>query len=185
MNQQDRPRSVLLMVLWVAIACLGRVVPHPANVTPLTSLSIIAGLRFSRRAAVLMVLASMLVSDVLVAMVYGYAPFGLWMWFTYSGFILIALLSPYLCREFKFKSLLLTVFLSALGYWLWTNFGTWLTGTMYPKTFAGLITCYVAGLPFLRDALLGDVVWMSIIIGLLKISVPNLFFDKRVEKIHE
>lgn len=185
MNQQDSTLSPLLIALWVIIACLGRAVPHPANVTPLMSLSVIAGVRFSRPLACLMVLVSMFVSDILVSLVYGYAPFGSWVWFTYTGFVGIVLLMPYLCRQLKLQSLLTTVCFSALAFWVWTNFGAWLLGGMYSKTMAGLGACYIAGLPFLRNALLGDLLWMLVIVGLLKFSVSRLFSQRKVVKTYE
>lgn len=45
-------------------------------------------------------------------------------------------------------------------FFLFTNFGVWLLndGTMYAKTWAGLVECYVMGLPFYRTMLLGNMV---------------------------
>ena len=50
---------------------------------------------------------------------------------------------------------------SSLFFWLWTNFGIWATGEngMYPRTIDGLVSCYVAAIPFLGNALVGDLAW--------------------------
>lgn len=185
MKKYTTPHKALLFLLWIVIACLGRLVPHPANVTPLTSLSVIAGVRFPRWVSVALVLVAMLVSDMLISVVYGYSPIGAWAWFTYPGFVVIALIAPYFCRQLKLKDLVITVFFSALAYWLWTNFGTWFIGGLYPKTMAGLVACYTAGLPFLRSAIIGDVVWMAIIVGLLRMSLPAFLVKKERVTVDE
>ena len=56
------------------------------------------------------------------------------------------------------------VALNAGLFFLISNFGVWLEG-FYPQTFAGLIECYVAGLPFLGYSLLGDSFYSIILFG--------------------
>ena len=41
---------------------------------------------------------------------------------------------------------------------------------MYPKTLAGLVTCYAAGLPFFRRALAGDMLFTAVMFGLPAIA---------------
>jgi hypothetical protein len=36
---------------------------------------------------------------------------------------------------------------------------------MYPKTIAGLMACYAAGIPFFGNTLLGDFVYAGILFG--------------------
>ncbi len=55
-------------------------------------------------------------------------------------------------------------------FYLWTNFGVWLQGTMYPMTGEGLIQSYVMGLPFLRNQLLSN----AIMIGSVAVAIVVL-----------
>ena len=58
-----------------------------------------------------------------------------------------------------------------------TNFSVWLDGQMYSRTFDGMIACYVAALPFLRNALLGDLFFTGLLFGtwvLLENMIPRL-----------
>lgn len=54
---------------------------------------------------------------------------------------------------------------SSLVFFAVTNFAVWAFGTMYPHTGAGLIACYVAGLPFLDKTVLGDLFWCAVLFG--------------------
>jgi hypothetical protein len=37
----------------------------------------------------------------------------------------------------------------------------WATGTMYPKSWAGLLTCYDAGIPFFRSTVESDLLFTA------------------------
>jgi hypothetical protein len=46
-----------------------------------------------------------------------------------------------------------------------TNFGCWWCYSMYPKSWQGLAQCYVAGIPFFRGTLCGDLIGSAILFG--------------------
>jgi len=75
--------------------------------------------------------------------------------FTWSAFILIGIFGIFFKRNSKYYFLKITSggILSVLFFYLWTNFGWWLTSGMYPMSFEGLIASYIAGLPFLKNQL--------------------------------
>jgi hypothetical protein len=50
-------------------------------------------------------------------------------------------------------------------FFLVSNFGVWLGSTFHLQTFDGLITCYAAGIPFLKGTFLGDVVYCGVLFG--------------------
>jgi hypothetical protein len=58
---------------------------------------------------------------------------------------------------------------SSLFFYLWTNAGVWWLGrgTFYPAGLDGLLASYVAGLPFLRPMLLGNLVLLPLAAGLV------------------
>lgn len=48
--------------------------------------------------------------------------------------------------------------LGTLFFYLWSNFGVWQIGGLYPATLDGLAQSYIAGLPFLRMHLLSTLI---------------------------
>ncbi len=58
---------------------------------------------------------------------------------------------------------------SSLFFYLWTNAGVWWVGrgTFYPEGLDGLLASYVAGLPFLRPMLLGNLVLVPLAAALV------------------
>ena len=67
--------------------------------------------------------------------------------------------------------------LSVIFFYLFSNFGWWLTFEMYPMTIQGLIQCYIAGLPFLKNQLLSSLLFVptfALIFSLFEIKVLKI-----------
>lgn len=169
MNHQQSKLKITL--LWLAIATIGRLVLHPPGATPLTSLCVLIGRQFNMKISCLMILVSLFLSDMILAPIQGHAIFGWWSIFTYSGFLMITLCSVHFIRaNTSFLNVFIFTGFSSIFFWVWTNFGTWLTTSIYPHNLHGFIICYLAAIPFLRNALLGDLIWVSALSMLLTIS---------------
>lgn len=159
----SRIKIYSLAVLWILVGTLGRLIPHPSNMTPLTALSLFAGAKLSQVTGLVTLLAILLISDASIASMQHIPMFGNWAWFSYSGFITIYWLGLRLQTSATFQRLLGFTFTASVCYWLWTNLGVWLMGSLYPLTLTGLIACYTAAIPFLRNALGGDLLWVGIL----------------------
>jgi hypothetical protein len=62
-------------------------------------------------------------------------------------------------------------------FFIVSNFGVWLTGTMYPMTFEGLLACFSAAVPFFRNMLFGDLFFAGVLFGAydyVKVKYPVL-----------
>jgi hypothetical protein len=59
---------------------------------------------------------------------------------------------------------------SAAVFFIITNFAVWLEGSMYPANFSGLITCYVAAIPFFGNTLLSQLVFGAMLFGIFEMS---------------
>ena len=83
------------------------------------------------------------------------------MWFTWSAWAVVglgAILARNLRGPGRYAAALGVGVGGSLWFFAWTNFGVWLMDGMYPATLDGLVASYVAGLPFLRTMLLGNLV---------------------------
>lgn len=57
---------------------------------------------------------------------------------------------------------------ASIIFYLLSNFGVWMGGMMYPKTFTGLIACYVAALPFFGMSLAANLIFSGVMFGAAK-----------------
>lgn len=157
----NRSSHWLLIIIFFGI--ISRLIPHLPNMTPLVSLSLIATQRLNRWCAMLAMVIILLVSDSLLSLIFKYPVISHWSIFTYSGFLINTFAFSYQTRtRTHLKWLLLSTLTGTLFFWIWTNFGVWITATLYAKTFQGLMLCYFAAIPFLKNALIGSTIWITV-----------------------
>lgn len=169
-----------MFFLWIALGVLGRLVIHVPDATPLTSLFLLAPAVFSKRISLLMTVITLFLSDLALHFIFNFAIFGSWTAFTYSGWIMTTLFGFYYAKRATFSRGIIFSGLSAILFWVWTNFGTWCATTLYAHTLSGLFTCYIAALPFLQNGILGAVVWTSIFYFLIRLKINSSVTTKSI-----
>ncbi len=164
-------KNILLIVALIVIGILGRMIPHPPNFTPIIAIALLASHVFKNKWIVILTpLMAMWISD-LVLNNYRYAGHhdggflvfsssSLWV---YGPIICIALLGTVLIKKVKISNIALSSISGSLIFFLVSNFGVWISGTMFPKSLFGLIECYTFALPFFGNALVGDLVYCTIL----------------------
>lgn len=165
------PRFWTLASITLAVA-MTRVVPHPWNFTPVGALCLFGGAYFTRRwAAFVVPLAALVVSDLVLAVtLYRFSDF-LYMPPVYVSFTLIVGLGILLRREQPawWPVRLLSVAAAAVGaallHYLITNLAVWMFQDFYPRTSEGLVACFVAALPFLKNMLAANLIFCGILFG--------------------
>ena len=103
----------------------------------------------------------------------GFQVFG--SFWVYSSFIIAGFLAYKMMSKPSWGKLLLTGVTAGVVFYIISNFGVWMTGSLYPKTIAGLIACYEAGLPFFRNTILGNVFYSFVLFGLYEFAITPLF----------
>jgi hypothetical protein len=148
----------MLAYLFVLLAVAIRFIPHPWQFTPLAASLLFFGARASRRQAWIPLLL-FAVSDLLLnKFVYAY-PFGWEQTVTWVWYAAILFLGMGLRKHQKPLPILGAALASSISFYLISNFMVWVAGTMYPKDWAGLATCYETALPFFRHTLEGDMLF--------------------------
>src|SRR3990167_7356915 len=146
--ETSRLQKNITLLPWLAFLILTRLLPHPPNTAPIFCAAFALSYFLSRQQITLLGLIAFVLSDILLSTFNSYPAFGLWSFFTYTGFIISFLFGSIYLKSFSLRPLFSVLVSSVFCFWVWTNFGTWFATSMYPKTFAGLIACFVAGIPF-------------------------------------
>lgn len=142
----------------------------PWNFTPVEAMALFGGAYFAnRKLAVAVPLIAMAVADVAIAFTLPFAEVTEWLVIApviYGCVALTAFAGFALRGRVRFANTALAAVGSATGFYLVTNFVTWLTTTMYPHTASGLVTCFVAGWPFYQYGTLpGTLLWSALLFG--------------------
>lgn len=151
-------RGAVIMALIVLSAVL-RIVPHPWNLTPVGAMALFSGAMFRNRwIALLLPLASLFAGDVFVG-------FHKLMLIVYASFAISVAIGRWLAEKRSAARIGGAVFLGAAQFFVVTNFATWAVGGFYPKTAAGLMSCFVAGVPYFWNTLVGDALYACVLFG--------------------
>ncbi len=161
------PRFGALVAL-IVMAAATRLLPHPPNMTAMTALALFGGTFFAdKRLAFALPLAVLLISDLALGLIWSWSSMavGPHMEVQYIAFAMIVGLGLTLRQNHGVVRTGVTAVLASMLFFVVSNLGTWAFESLYPRTFAGLVECYVAAIPFWRNTLVGDLFYTAILFG--------------------
>lgn len=141
-------------------AALLRLVPHIPNFAPVAAVGLFSGTYLNKKVAVFVPVAAMLLSDIFV----GFYHIGV-MAFVYLAFTVSALVGLWLRKRQSFANTVGATLFISIQFFVLTNFAVWAFGTMYPHTLEGLLASYINALPFFRNSLAGNFVYVGVLFG--------------------
>lgn len=169
--------NIIVFLLLVVIGALYRVWDNrPLGFAPQIAMALFAGSVIKdKKIAFLFPLLSMLVSDALYQLLYtqgltSIAGFYKGQWVNYILFASITLIG-FRINSQKVGQIILGSLAGVIFFFIASNFLDWIGGGLdlynqpYPKTFNGLMTCYAAGLPFLKGSLIATFVFSAVLFG--------------------
>ncbi len=161
------PRFIVVLSVIVAAALL-RLLPHWPNFTPVAAMALFAGTNFDKKQyAFAIPIITMFISDMIIGF-HANIPA------VYLSFAITVLIGMSIKRRVSPGSVFVAALSSSVIFFVITNFSAWLASPFYPHTFAGLMTCYIAGLAFFNDSLNGISFFMNDLLGTTFFSA--LFF---------
>ena len=174
------PCFAVLLLLMIVVATMR--IPNAAqltpwaNFTPIGAMGLFGGAYFtSKWKAFAFPLLTLLISDLIINLFvfdgkYG-AMYGGW-YVIYGVFALIVFYGKWILQNVSVKNVVIASVVAAVSHWLIADFTVWIGGgtnlrTMTPltKNWAGLVQCYVQGFPFVKNFLIGTLVYGGILFG--------------------
>ncbi|MCK9446029.1 hypothetical protein M0Q50_03965 [bacterium] len=170
----------MIYYLLIIIGFLTRFMPHPMNFTAVGAIALFSGYYFKdKRIAFVVPMAIMLLSDWKL-------DFYDWQLLAsvYFAFALVVLLGIIIKNKKWFWALPMSI-AGTISFFLITNGAVWAFANWYPHTIAGLMLCYAEGIPFLKNAFMGDLTYTFIFFGIVQLAIllANKFEIKNKQKL--
>ena len=169
-----------LIALLIFVSAATRLLPHPPNMTPIGAMALFGGAYFGKKYLALLVpLLAMFLSDlVLNNVVYsqyyeGFVLFNAHSLWVYGSIAVIALIGIGLLKKVTWTKVLGGALSATAVFFLVTNFGSWLSNPVYTKDISGLMQSYVAGLPFLRNSIIGNLAFSAALFGVYEMAIQK------------
>lgn len=155
------------IILLITIGASLRVLRHagwidlPPNVAPVSALAMFAAATLPRRWSFTVPIGLMVVSDAVIG------------WYTWQVMVSVYLsfmgslaLGTWIRSKMNVTRIALATLAGSALFFFVTNAASWAFETMYPHTLSGLGQSYLAGLPFFRNTVLGDLGYSALFFGL-------------------
>ena len=159
-------KNILLLFIICMVAAATRLIPYEmVNFTAIGALAFMGGAMIENKwlryilPIGLLAITDLVLNTVVHSEFTGGSFFYEGMLWVYIPFILSVALGRIILKEASAGKVIFAGLVSGIVFFLLSNFGVWMSGTMYPKTGGGLLEAYYMGLPFFRNTLLGNIVY--------------------------
>ncbi|MDG2372119.1 MAG: hypothetical protein P8L83_05865 [Flavobacteriaceae bacterium] len=177
--------SYLGIIGLILLASFSRIIPHIPNFTPIGAIALFGGAYFKNKLhSFIIPFLSLWISDLLINN-YILSYYEEFTWFypgflwQYSSFCVIILIGNFFLKKLSLKKIFLSIITSSLLFFIITNFGVWISGSLYPLNINGLITCYFFAIPFFKGTLLGFLFYSSFLFGAFEIFKSRLVLNNQ------
>ena len=155
--------KIIIGILLIILSVVFRLAPHPANFAPIAAAAAVAAIYLGRRWAIVVPLLAMIISDCFIG--FYNAPI---MLMVYGAFVLIGLGNS-IAKQKDLTAVFVRSVLGSVFFFMMTNWAVWQFGSLYQNNLSGLFQSYVMAVPFFRNTLLGDLVFMFGFVGVIEL----------------
>lgn len=174
-------KKLLIITAFIMAAAAARLLPHAPNFTPLGAIALFAGAYITNRVlAFIIPILAMILSDAMM----GFAgwDFPEQIITVYGSFALITALGMNMRSDKNVFRVGVSSLAASVLFFVVTNFMVWVSGfytatPLYATNISGLVSCYVAAIPFFTPTVAADLFYSSVLFGafyLIQINVPKL-----------
>ncbi len=168
-----------MVYLIVLLAVLARFIPHIPNFSPVCGALLFGGAHLRKRDSIWFPLVLLGASDFVLTHVIYRMSFGWTELFQIAAFAAMTMTGWLLRRRVTLRRFSFACVAGPTAFYLISNFGVWLGWHTYPPTWAGLVQCYVAGIPFYGYSLGSTFLFAGMLFG-----VHESYRARHVHNVH-
>ena len=158
--------DILSATLLVLVASSMKVISHPHSIDPIIALSLFSGVIVkNRKMSFILPLFSMFFSDLLLEIIYpGNGFYGSGQVGNYLSLLFITALG-FGMKQINIISVIGFSLMASIGFYLLSNTNVYLAdyGNYYSKDWNGYFNCMIAGIPFIKNSLINDLLFSAIL----------------------
>ncbi|WP_295127521.1 DUF6580 family putative transport protein [uncultured Chitinophaga sp.] len=166
------PRFLVLLAFILAVGVLRTVtagsITAISNFSPVGAMALFGGAYFADKwKSYVFPLLTLFISDVLIMQIFfrdistGLLYDG-WIW-NYLAVAAMVLCGQLIIRKVSVANLIIAGIVSAVAHWLISDLGMWMSSlSIYSHDFNGLVECYIAAIPFMKNMIIGNLVYGAI-----------------------
>lgn len=170
-------QKIFTIVFLSLLIIVSRLIPHAANFSPIFALALFIGFLSTDWHLRYLPLLALFISDLFLGF---YQP-GV-MLTVYLSLFITVLAGQYLKKSYSYSLALSYSLVSAILFFVLTNWAVWFFGTWYSADITGLQQSYLLAIPFFKNTLLSNFVYSAFFFGAYQIY---LNYQKNIIISHE
>ncbi len=163
-----------MVYLIVLLAVLARFIPHIPNFSPVYGALLFGGAHLRKRDSIWFPLVLLGASDFVLTNLIYHMSIGWAEMIQLAAFASITLIGWSLRPRVTLRRFSFACVAGPTAFYLISNIGVWLVWHTYPPTWAGLVQCYVAAIPFYGYSLGSTFLFAAVLFGLYE------FYTRRI-----
>lgn len=164
----NKKETLILLVVLTALTALRVFLPWP-NFNPIGAVALMGGAFLGRRALAFAVpLLSLFLGDLILSQVsssYSAYLFSSSFAAVYIAFALTVVIGMRISNNLKPLTVLGGSIFAVIAFFFITNTAAWMYFGMYPQDFNGLLMAWNAGIPFIKNTLISQVLFSAVLYG--------------------
>ena len=177
-NKQESLYKILPIILLIVFGITCRFLPHPANFTPIGAIAIFGAMYLPKKWSLVLPITTMFIADIFI----GFYSLPV-MLSVYGSFLIMWFIGSKIRDNKKARNILGGTVLGSILFFLITNWAVWSFGTMYIHNINGLMQSYYMAIPFFRNSLLGDLFYISILVGSMEFILARKKIYKQLNSL--
>jgi hypothetical protein len=154
-----------MVYLIVALAVLARFIPHLHNFSPVYGALLFGGAQLKKRDSIWFPVVLLVASDYVLTNLIYHLDIGWLEAFQAIAFAALAFTGWLLRVRVTLSRFVVACLLGPAVFFLISNFGVWYGYGSFPHTWAGLMECYIAGIPYYGRTLASTVLFGVLLFG--------------------
>lgn len=170
--------SFILTIGLIFLGIYYRLIPHPPNFSPLIPITVLSGFILARKYNPFIAFVIPLIILFSTDLILGFYKSIL---FVYISFFLSSVFSFIYSSFVNFEKKINTIIhanisslINNIWFFIFSNFGVWLTTNMYSKNLKGLTECYIMAIPFLKNSLLASIIFTTLIFAIYYFVIERI-----------
>ena len=155
-----------MIYMIIALAILARFIPHIPNFSPVYGALLFGGARLKKWDSIWFPLVLLVGSDLVLTTLIYHQSVGWGESVQLAAFAAITMMGWLLHHKTTWRRFTLACVAGPTVFYLISNFGVWLGWQSYPRTLAGLMDCYAAGVPFYGYSVVSTFLFAVVLFGL-------------------
>ncbi len=176
----------IVIVGMILVVAFSRLMIHIPNFSPIAAMGLFGAAYFSKKYLAFVIpfmglfLSNLFLNNVIYAQYFDrFMLFGPSDLYVYGAFAIVILLGFGLLKKVNLVNVIGASLVASIVFFLITNFSSFIALPVYPKNIGGLISAYVAGIPFFKYTILGDLVFVGVLFGGFAL-IRNTYFSKSI-----